>query len=561
MNQKPITTTSSPWAWVRRVLHERTILVLSILFLTGIALVLWDLGRLSSELNQKAALESAAQSVNTLREFRTLYTSEVVARVRSTGVEVVHDYTKRPGAIPLPATLSMMLGEKMGDETSGGHARLYSPFPFPWRRDTGGLQDNFSRDAWSALSHNPSTPFYRFEDDKEGRWVLRYAEADLMRPSCVNCHNTHPDTPKHDWKTGDLRGVLEYVQPMDAVIARTREGLQGSFLLVGILAVMGLGAFNLAVTELRHASQEVKRRAVALEHEMAEREKAEAEREELNKQLIYTSRRAGMAEVATGVLHNVGNILTSVSVSAGLIRKLVQESSVEKLQRTTAMLHEHRPDVGAYLTHDPKGQLIPEYLNLLSEHLAQEHATVAKEAQELATNIEHINQVIQAQQTIAHSSGGHQEPVAAQNLMEQALLVNTASLDRHQIDVIREYAEVPQLITDRHQVLQILVNLISNAKYAALAQKGEPGRLTLRIGRVEGKEGVVQFQVQDNGVGIKPEHLTQIFAQGFTTKKEGHGFGLHMAALSAKYLSGTLTVHSGGKGQGATFTLELPVEA
>ena len=178
--------------------------------------------------------------------------------------------------------------------------------------------------------------------------VLRYAETDLMRPSCVNCHNTHPDTPKNDWKTGDLRGVLEYVQPMDAVIARTREGLQGSFLLVGILVVMGLGAFNLAVTELRHASQEVKRRAVALKHEMAEREKAEAEREDLNKQLIYTSRRASMAEVATGVLHNGGNILTSVSVSAGLIRKLVQESSVEKLQRTTAMLHEHRPDVGDF---------------------------------------------------------------------------------------------------------------------------------------------------------------------------------------------------------------------
>jgi len=281
-----------------------------------------------------------------------------------------------------------------------------------------------------------------------------------MRPSCVNCHNTHLDTPKHDWKTGDLRGVLEYVQPMDTVIARTREGLQGSFLLVGILAVMGLGAFSLAVSELRHASQEVKRRAIALEHEMAEREKAEAEREQLNKELIYTSRQAGMAEVATGVSHNVGNILTSVSVSAGLIGKLVLQSSVEKLQRTTAMLSQHRQDVGAYLTHDPKGQKILEYLTLLGEHLAQEHGVLAKEAQVLATNIEHINQVIQAQQTIAYSSGGHREPIAAQDLMEQALLGNTASLDRHQIDVIREYAEVPQLLTDRHQVLQNLLNLI-----------------------------------------------------------------------------------------------------
>jgi len=559
MNQEPMKTSSSPWDWVRRVLHERTVLVLSILFLAAIALVLWDLERFSSELNQKTALESAAQSVNTLREFRTLYTSEVVARVRSTDVEVVHDYTKKPGAIPLPSTLSMMLGEKMGEEASGGKTRLYSPFPFPWRHDTGGLQDDFSQDAWTALSHNPSTPFYRFED-MEGQWVLRYAEADLMRPSCVHCHNTHPDTPKNDWKTGDLRGILEYVQPMDTVIARTREGLQASFLLVGILAVMGLGAFSLAVSELRHASQEVKRRAVALEHEMAEREKAEAEREKLNKELIYTSRQAGMAEVATGVLHNVGNILTSINVSAGLIQKLVQKSSVKKLQQTAALLSQHRPDMGAYLTHDPKGQNIPEYLTLLGESLVQEHETVAGEAQELVRNVEHINQVIQTQQTIAHSSGGHREPVEVQDLMEQALLVNTASLDRHQIDVFREYTEGPQLITDPHQVLQILVNLISNAKYAVSAQEGESGRLTLGISWIEGKKGTaVQFQVQDNGLGIKHEHLTRIFAQGFTTKKEGHGFGLHMSALSAKILGGTLTVHSDGEGQGATFTLELPV--
>jgi signal transduction histidine kinase len=374
----------------------------------------------------------------------------------------------------------------------------------------------------------------------------------------MNCHNTYQDTPKHDWETGDVRGILEFVQPMDAFIAQTNEGLKGSFMLEVLLSMMGLWAFSLAVSELRQRAQEVKKRATGLEHEIVECEKAEAEREAL-KELIYTSRRVGMAEVATGVLHNVGNILNSVSVSAGLIGKLAQESSAEKLQRTAGMLSQHHQDIGEFLTQHPKGQLIPEYLTELGDHLVREQGTVVKEADELTMNIDHMSHVIQKQQSIAHSSGGHRGLVAAQDLMAQALLINMASLDRHGIEVVREYADVPQLLTDRHQALQILVNLVSNAKYAAMRHEGESGCLTLSIRGVEGQERHVQLQVQDNGIGVKLEHLTQIFSQGFTTKKEGHGFGLHMSALSAKNLGGTLTAHSDGEGQGATFTLELPV--
>ncbi len=294
--------------------------------------------------------------------------------------------------------------------------------------------------------------------------------------------------------------------------------------------------------------------------EVQERKRAEAGREALNKQLAASYRQAGMAEVATGVLHNVGNILNSVSVSAGLIRKLAQQSSAEKLQRTAAMLNQHRSDVGEFLTHDPKGRMIPEYLTKLGDHLAHEQGTLVKEAQELITNIEHINQVIQLQQTFAKASRGHQEPVVLHDIMEQALDINIASLHRHGMEVIREYEKIPPIVTDRHQVLQILVNLIGNAKYAVLAREGDPGQLTLKIGWVEGNEDMVHIQVQDNGVGIKPDHLTRIFAQGFTTKKEGHGFGLHSAAISAKNLGGSLIAHSDGEGQGATFTFELPVK-
>lgn len=293
-----------------------------------------------------------------------------------------------------------------------------------------------------------------------------------------------------------------------------------------------------------------------LTHEILERQALEAEREVLHRQLVLASRQAGMADVATGILHNVGNILTSVSVSTGVIKQLTQHASAEKLQRISAMLQEHLQDLGNFLTHDPKGQKIPEYLMHLGDHWAREQGTLNNEIQGLKTNIEHIAQVIQMQQTIA-KTGGVTESVSPAELMEQAWHINMASLDRHRIEVIRDYEEMSPVLVERHQVLQILVNLISNAKYAVLARKGEPGCVVLKLAL---KERMVQFQVRDNGVGIKPEHLIRIFAQGFTTKKEGHGFGLHSAALNAKNLGGSLAVHSDGEGQGATFTLEFPAK-
>jgi len=314
---------------------------------------------------------------------------------------------------------------------------------------------------------------------------------------------------------------------------------------------------ELSISEVQLGDRKI---FTGITRDITERQQAEIERERLHKQFEDASRQAGMAEVATGVLHNVGNILTSVSVSVGMVRKIVSQASVEKVQRTAALIQQHAQNLGEFFTQDPKGRQIPDYLTKLGAHLVHEQATIGQEVQELTTNIEHINRVIQMQQTFAKSSGGHQEPVVLHDIMEQALFINIASLHRHGMEVIREYEKIPPIVTDRHQVLQILVNLIGNAKYAVLGREGDPGQLTLKIGWVEGNEDMVHLQVQDNGVGIKPDHLTRIFAQGFTTKKEGHGFGLHSAALSAKNLGGSLIAHSDGEGQGATFTFELPVE-
>ncbi len=246
------------------LLHKRTILVLTLMFCLGVAGIFWQVSRVQSNLIDSIVLQDAALYAQALAEFRTLYTSEVVETVRDRGIEVTHDYATRPGAIPLPATLSMRLGQRIGAHKSGAQTRLYSPYPFPWRQQEGHLQDTFGQEAWKALQQHPDTPFYRFEDI-EGRRSLRYATADVMSPSCVNCHNTHPDSPKTDWQTGDVRGVLEVVLPLDVAVTQTREGLRGTLGTMVIMAALGLSALALVIGRLRRNSADLAQRIEQVE--------------------------------------------------------------------------------------------------------------------------------------------------------------------------------------------------------------------------------------------------------------------------------------------------------
>ena len=193
-----------------------------------------------------AAIRRAHDYSRALEEFRTLYTSEVVETARAHGLEVTHDYEKREGAIPLPATLSMILGERIGAAEGGAGARLYSEYPFPWREKTGGLRDEFDKETWRRLNEDPRRPFYRFVT-VDGRRVLRYARADLMRSSCVGCHNSHPLTPRDDWKVGDVRGILEVTVPMEAIATEADQLMVGGYILMGVLGFLGIGGLLLFV--------------------------------------------------------------------------------------------------------------------------------------------------------------------------------------------------------------------------------------------------------------------------------------------------------------------------
>jgi len=255
---------------LRSFFFERTILTLGILACVGVVAVVWHLSRLSSELIEKTAIQESERYAQALTEFRSLYTSEVVIRAKAQGMTITHDYETREGAIPLPATLSMLLGNRLAQASAGGAFRLYSDYPFSWRTD-GGPRDAFEREALRQLRAQPDVPYYQFEE-RNGEKVLRYATADLMRSSCVQCHNSHADSPKTDWKVGDVRGVLSITHPMETLIAETYQGLAETFgLLIGLLGI-GLGGVALVIGKFRHASLQLEDRVLERTAELQERE-------------------------------------------------------------------------------------------------------------------------------------------------------------------------------------------------------------------------------------------------------------------------------------------------
>jgi signal transduction histidine kinase len=254
------------------------------------------------------------------------------------------------------------------------------------------------------------------------------------------------------------------------------------------------------------------------------------------------------------VLHNVGNVLNSVNVSATLAAEQVRHTKGANVAKLAALFEQHKSDLGVFLTKDSRGQMIPAYLGTLAEMLGDEQKTLITELEHLRKNVEHIKDIVAMQQSYARTSGV-METVSVPDLVEDALRINAGSLARHDIHLVRDYEARPVVSTDKHKVMQILINLVRNSKYAC----DESGRIDKKITvRTTSDDHCIRISVSDNGVGIPAENLMRIFNHGFTTRKSGHGFGLHSGALAAKELGGKLTVHSDGLGHGATFVLELP---
>jgi signal transduction histidine kinase len=247
-----------------------------------------------------------------------------------------------------------------------------------------------------------------------------------------------------------------------------------------------------------------------------------------------------------------------VNVAVSVMADRLQNSKAIGINRLANLLSEHSDNLADFIAHDPRGRQVPSYVQQLAEHLSEERADILKELSGLVRNVDHIKEIVSTQQNYAKVLG-LTEVVALSELLEDALKIHCGAFERHGVSLVRDYQPVPDISVDKHKLLQILVNLLSNAKYACEAANVVESLVVVRL--KPAAEGRVQIEVADNGVGIARENLTRIFSHGFTTRKGGHGFGLHSAALAAGEMGGSISVSSDGAGKGATFTVELPVTA
>ncbi|MCC7376675.1 MAG: PAS domain-containing protein [Verrucomicrobiales bacterium] len=300
---------------------------------------------------------------------------------------------------------------------------------------------------------------------------------------------------------------------------------------------------------------------VAIRHDVTERKRTEAELLEIHKQLVTASHRAGMAEVATSVLHNVGNVLNSINVSVKCLTEQTRQSKVNQITQLADLLAGANTGLADFLRQDPRGTKIPEYLRQLAELMAAERQSALQELGSLSRHVDHIKAIVARQQGHARTAGVTEE-VSVPELIDDAVHLCSHGPQGPRVPVSRHYPAtgLPTISLDRHKAIQILVNLVNNAIQACEGSQQATPAITVAV-TADADLKRLCIVVRDNGRGIAPEHLPMLFRYGFTTRRSGHGFGLHNAALAAKALGGALHAFSDGTGRGAAFTLELPLQS
>lgn len=348
-----------------------------------------------------------------------------------------------------------------------------------------------------------------------------------------------------------------------------RVGRMHLILNVGVFVFVALGwsiffrtilrsenAIAASHTTLAHVNADLEEINLNLSNEIEHRKEAEAAQKVLHHKLYEANREAGKAEIATGVLHNVGNALNGVNVAATLALDLMRNSRVSELGRATDLMQQHTESLGAFFTSHERGKLLLPYLTKLGEILGHEQETLLDYLQDLCKKVDHTKQIVKSQQSYAKVCGIEMD-FHPEEVLEDVLKTLGSNLPQSGIELVREYHAVPAIHSDKHKIMQVLANLVTNAIHALLSSRQSHKRLVVRL--EQQSDDFVSITVEDNGMGIDEAHLTKIFQYGFTTKETGHGFGLHHSALVAKELGGELRVESDGPGNGARFTLDVPV--
>ena len=373
------------------------------------------------------------------------------------------------------------------------------------------------------------------------------------------------------YKAGDTVPEILLAGPNDLVVLKSPPwwNVQRTFMLLGAVSLALVGSvtwirslrrrveqrtaeLRAEVAEHQQTEDSLHEKAIQLQNEIDERKRIQLEVETIHRQLVDASRQAGQAEIAVNVLHNVGNVLNSVNVSAAVAADRIRKLRTGSVAKAADALEQH---AAAFVANEEKGRQLVQFLRQLSAHLASEQEGLLAELKGLGQNVEHIKEIVATQQAYAKRVGVY-ENISPREIVENALKVHSAAFARHEVKLVRDYQAVPEGLLDKHKVLQILVNFFQNAQQACDAAKAAQKVVTVRIQNSD--PGYFSIEIADNGVGIAPENLNQIFTHGFTTRQDGHGFGLHSAALAAKEMGGSLIVHSDGIGRGAKFILRLP---
>jgi signal transduction histidine kinase len=294
-----------------------------------------------------------------------------------------------------------------------------------------------------------------------------------------------------------------------------------------------------------------------LRAEIEERKQLELKNASLNDQLVTAARYAGMADIAASMLHNIGNALNSVRVSVGVLHEKLNQSRMSSLMDIVKMMQEHQQDLGQFIESDPKGKLIPEYLTKLAQIWEEDCDVISKEIFSLNHNIEIIHTIVTNQSTLTTTFEISQEVVVS-DLVNEALTLNRYLFQNDYVQIVRDYSPIEPATLDKVKLLQVLTNLIKNGIEAMQGTPADHMKLTVRIKPLSEAHFIIQ--VKDIGHGILPENKGKIFTQGFTTKTNGHGIGLHASAIAIGEMGGKCTFDSEGEGQGATFSIILPYQ-
>lgn len=478
-------------------MNYRIIITIFLLFsLASMAMILH-----TKSIQKNAVISSAMHNAklfsNAMSTFRSVYTSEVVAVANKSGLTASHDYINK-NTIPLPATLSILLGNKIGENGSGENVRLYSPYPFPWRKKSGGLTDAFSKKAWEHFSRYPTKP-YSEVFAKDNNNYLRFATADIMRTSCVNCHNAHPDSPKTNWVSGDVRGVLDITIPLNDVLANTKNDLTFTIIIYSVFAL--LSALGVILMMLKHKNESKELESAVMVRTI------ELEKEKLN------------------------------AINA----------SNAKTEFLSRMSHELRTPMNAVLGFSQLLQL--DAKSEVEKEYCKEIMTAGNHLLTL------INEVLDLAKIEAGKLDIALDPVDIDEVIDEVITIIRPLSEDKGIHIRSYTATGLNVYADNTRLKQVLINLISNA----IKYNSNNGSVTVDATPVE--PGIIRIEITDTGIGLNEEQLNNLYKPFNRLGAEhsgvdGIGIGLTISKKLVEAMNGKVGVIS-TVNKGSTFWLEL----